>query len=38
MTSNKYRRMAYVRYADDFIISLACDRASVTEIKNRIAD
>lgn len=38
MTSDKCRRMAYVRYADDFVISLACDRATAIEIKNRIAD
>ena len=36
MMSDKFKRMAYVRYADDFIIGLACSRADAQALKNRL--
>lgn len=36
MMSDTFKRMAYVRYADDFIIGLACSRAEAQALKNKL--
>jgi hypothetical protein len=36
MLSEKFMRIRYVRYADDFIVGLICSRTKALEIKNHI--
>lgn len=36
MLSDKFMRMKYVRYADDFIVGLICSRTKALKIKNHI--
>lgn len=38
MMDPNYRRLKYVRYADDFIIGLACNKEIALQIKNEIKD
>lgn len=36
--SDRYRRLRYIRYADDFLLSFSGPRAEAEEIKNKLAE